>query len=523
MKKLVLLIMLAAAFSVQAQLLNDPNDEIYRHIDRWFNAGYIREIPMQRPYPSQLFKELLSEVIKNGDAESIRHAEQYMKLADKEFGIHFASTTTIKNGTSGMEGLTGLYGQFDGFISPEVSINARIGAAGIISSGDFQQPSYTPATMDYLYDWSDIDAGGVNVLIRQSAVSTLAYGDSKTYFQAGVNRTAFGPFFEDGGVMSSFAPHQGFFNFSWRDTLITYSSTLLCLTASTNEGNGMYPEKYLNNHSLEFTINDSLKVGFFETNLYGQRFEPLYLIPTMSLFYTQGMIGFADNSTLGFTGQLRLPEAISLKGMVFIDDLHFNDLLRFDLDTKYKLSFQAGVGWTPMQEFLKQIEVSYFAVMPYMYSHVGDGELTDVNYSNYTHMGQNLATILEPNSDRLQLSISTQLIPGLSLEYAGTFIRHGNASAEKTGAEPNDGSIFDSGYSETGGYLWQNTTPFLSQSVLEMTLSNSFKIKYALDTDFGDFNIALDYTIQNIWNQNLIEGADEVYNLFNLSVGYEFK
>jgi hypothetical protein len=44
--------------SLNAQVVHDPNDAIYRDIDRWSVRGYILgSLPLIRPYPAQLIDE----------------------------------------------------------------------------------------------------------------------------------------------------------------------------------------------------------------------------------------------------------------------------------------------------------------------------------------------------------------------------------------------------------------------------------------------------------------------------------
>ena len=76
---LVLLLFLAACLG--AQIIHEPNNEIYKDIDRWFVQGYIREfLPLVRPYPAPLIDKLLDEVIDNGDAAAREKAAQYRRL-----------------------------------------------------------------------------------------------------------------------------------------------------------------------------------------------------------------------------------------------------------------------------------------------------------------------------------------------------------------------------------------------------------------------------------------------------------
>jgi hypothetical protein len=65
---------------LNAQIIHDPNDPIYRDINLWSVQGYITSsLPLIRPYPAQLIDTLLSEVIKNGNSEARAGAAKYLE------------------------------------------------------------------------------------------------------------------------------------------------------------------------------------------------------------------------------------------------------------------------------------------------------------------------------------------------------------------------------------------------------------------------------------------------------------
>ncbi|HUV07769.1 MAG TPA: hypothetical protein VMX75_08580, partial [Spirochaetia bacterium] len=74
---------------------------------------------------------------------------------------------------------------------------------------------------------------------------------------------------------------------------------------------------------------------------------------------------------------------------------------------------------------------------PYTYTHYAHG---GIPYLSYTHEGQGLGSVLEPNSDRLTLTAWLMPLTWLDLDLWGSLIRHGNASENY---DRGDGSYYD--------------------------------------------------------------------------------
>ncbi|HAK44651.1 MAG TPA: hypothetical protein DCO79_01850, partial [Spirochaeta sp.] len=411
--------------------------------------------------------------------------------------------------------------QIEGMLAPILSISGDINLLLVDQQGETALPVYTRSSVDLLPDWSDVDIFDKNYKVRQGINTSAAIGTDELYFQTGLIRSSFGPFTDDGAVISPKAPQSGHFSLTWLQESFSFNSTLLALTASTDTGTGRYPEKYLAMHTFTFYPLSRLELSVFESVVYGGRFEPMYLIPFSEFFYLQGTIGFPDNSLLGFSTSVDLPYNIDFDFLFYADDLHFNDMIRFDFDTKYKLSFQTGLSWAPEIDELRQISLDYLLVTPYMYSHKTSGVVTVPNYQNYTHLGENLGPSLEPNSDRINLTILLEPIDFLSLELNGKYIRHGNGSvdgSENVGG--GDGTIFDDGFLDDV-CTFQETTRFMDQDIIEHTVQAGITADAAFE--LGDFTVSGNggYTLEWIKNRDLIEG-EEWNHYFEIGLGLAY-
>ncbi len=205
---------------------------------------------------------------------------------------------------------------------------------------------------------------------------------------------------------------------------------------------------------------------------------------------------------MGFSLKVKLPQNVDYKFLLYADDLHFNDMIRFDFDTKYKLAFQTGFSWMPLTEKIRKISLDYLLVTPYMYTHrsQASGEPEEPNYLNYSHQGVNLGPDLDPNSDRITFSVLLEPLEKLTLEYRSRFIRHGNGSMDNgVNVGEGDGSIFDDGYNETTSeYTFQDTTRFLTQDVIEKIFQNGIKAEYTRDIKNKTVKATAGYTLEFI-------------------------
>ena len=515
----IILLIIFISFSF-GQTTSDPNDELYRDIDVWENKGYISKLPLVRPYPAQYIIKLLEKVAATGSEKDAGKAREYLENL-QQFSVSAGATHTSRITLDDYAGETGVNAQIEGMPAPLLSVSADINVFLVDQQAEDALPAYTRPEVDLLPDWSDVDILGKNYQVRQGLNSSAAVGTDELWFQTGLIRSSFGPFTDDGAVISPKAPQAGHFSLTWMQEAFSYNSTLLALTATTDEGDDSFPEKYLAMHTITFYPFSWLELSAFESVVYGGRFEPLYLMPFSEFFYLQGTIGFPDNSLIGFTTSAALPYNIDFDFLLYADDLHFNDMIRFDFDTKYKLSFQTGLSWAPPTDELRQVSLDYLLVTPYMYTHKDTTYQDDANYQNYTHQGENLGPTLDPNSDRLSLSVLLKPLDFLNVELTCRYIRHGNGSvdgSENVGG--GDGSIFDDGF--IGDICtFQDTTRFMVQDIIEHTLQAGITADAAVK--LGEFKLggSAGYTLEWIKNKDLVVGTEwNHYFDIGLSLAY---
>lgn len=546
---LFLLLLLAVSVPVFTQVIHDPYDQLYRDLDAWAVRGYITQLPPVRPYPIQLIEELLRIVENNGSPAASAKAASYRRSVGRNVahpsgsaaivGLDDDSTPLAKAGIDAFfrpEPWMGISVSFDSYAAMR-EVGEEIRISGI----------YSPYP-DMVNDNSFV--GSYQIL--QNWNSLASFGTGNLYFQTGLSRGSYGPFFETGTVYGPQAAHAGHFSLVYRGDRWSASVLHLALTASDQFYDGQrnkynwYPNKHMILHSFDFMVLPGLELGFFESVVYGDRLELMYLAPFNFLFQAQGVSGFLDNSFLGLNFSWLIQPGLKLAGQVYVDDLSFNSLSRLDFDTKYKLSGQLGIALVPRRGILESLHVDYTAIMPYMYTHNWDLDPADyipvldagviVNrkpvYSNYLHMGQPLGTELLPNSDRLSLRSSWRLLPGLRLNLGGELVHHGNASSNYNNPERpdtigNDGGYLDDGRDDAGRATFNSKTRFLTQDVIETIARLSQGVEVRIPTMVGTLGLNADCLVEFGWNRSRVgegpvAGNDSVLVYYTLGLSWRY-
>lgn len=473
--------------SVFSQAAVDIFDPLYEDIRIWENIGLLNDTPQLRPYPLQEIKRILTQVIEKGDEIQKRYAQNhYKRLFGRIFHFGAGGDLNIK--------LPQKITEF--WLQPFADINAEISKYLTISGTlspllTNQYPEYTRAHPQFKY--SKYDAPYDNVSIGKLKAlwnfnTGAAIGTPEYYFSAGIARTDFGPFYGSNIILGPHAVHQGQFNFVINKKFWTYAQSFLTLTAKNDFGTGnKAPNKFLALHSVSIRPLPWLSIGFVETIMYGGRFEPIYFIPFSIYFVSQGLYGFPDNSLLGLMATVKPISGLRIDGVLYVDDVGFNEIVKFKKDARLRIAGQFGTSYTmPKSHWFTFIDLGYTFVMPYMYTHVDHHNADMPNYQNYTHNGQPLGSNLPPNSDRIQLKVKFQPIFGLDINLFNTFIRHANTTESITDINilkdyltknyATDGSVFNhptiTGSDSTGATTWKDhaflySTPFLTQQTIQ--------------------------------------------------------
>jgi hypothetical protein len=485
-----------------------------------------------------LIDELLTQVIEKGSGEAREKAEYYKKnIAPGSRPVHPGLAVSIE----GLDGdLTAL-----GSASLDGGIRIRdwIGASySMVAYASTKTPGNEYTVPGAWSPFPDLVTDNANIgpfKIMQNWTSALGIGKPDFYFQSGLNRTSIGPFYDNGVVAGPQAARAGHFSLNYRRPKWSFEMLLLALSASDDFGQEMFPEKFFVFHSFNFNPWPNFEFGFQESVVWGGRFETLYLVPFTNLFAAQSMSGdFGDNSFLGFHIRWNAPHDMQAKVQFYVDDFHANDVMRLQFNTKYKLAAEAGLVWAPERGPLSALSADYTMVFPYMYTHWNtpdaDRYSGKPNYLNYSHMGRNLGTDLEPNSDRISVRTSWRTLPNLDLSLNAYFTRHANASDNVpaggydggSSESPNDkdeyhtGTIFDDGDTAEGNNY--SYLRFLIQDNIDTRLAGGIGVVWTLPTGIGAFSLNADYMLEYGWNRNLEKDNNGLTNYWSIGAAWRW-
>ncbi len=542
----VMLFVIMVLTPVMAQVAADPNDAFYEDALRWELQGLISKLPEMRPYSLQLVKSILETVMASEDEIAAEEAKEYYeKYFGKflRFGAETSVYTEIKDGKleKQLDINPLIYGNAEVLPNTTISFEATPMLSTVLPREGLI-PKYTAPKYDGVADGADV--GKFNIYSPFNAV--VGYGAKDIYFQFGLNRNSFGNILDKGIVIGSTAPHVGSFVFTINKERVNYHLAMLMLTASTSMGSGIYPSKYFYLHSIGLNITDKLQFTFYETATTGPQFNFSYLLPIVPFMAVQHIYG-CNNDNLLMGGQLsyRPVKGLSLFINGYADDLHFNDLVRFQFDTRLKFALETGIQYAPSSASLcKFALLDYTMITPYTYSHsMFDGnhklDLTGPNYQNHTTRGVSLGSMIEPNSDSLRLLLRLSPMDKLQIEINSSIVRHGNInetlykkavfdkSVENTDAFNSvkqyliyggmtNGSIFDIPYA-TSDYLPYPLRHFmfLDETTNYVCLQNSMEAKYTYVLKNKSYlEFGLNYTLQYERNvgidNNIFSKVDDV-------------
>jgi len=547
--------------AAEAQRIHDPNSDLYKDIDIWAVQGYITMmLPTIRPYPLQVLDELLADVVNNGDEKAAEKAARYrdalligdgvrnsgtaLYAADSGKGVlHMGVTGNVK-GSNNDTGF--LFGPFaEGTLRLKDWLTGSLSVYGYASTNSWDAdyndvPGWYSPYPDMVRD----DANAGSLLLLHNWTSALALGTSEIYFQTGLIRSSFGPFFDNGVIIGPQAPKAGHFSAVYRQPKWSFEILWLELIASDTTGAGRFSEKHLVSHVFTLKLIPSLDFSFIETVVWGPRIDPYYLIPFSMLFFNGAMADFGDNTFMGLNLRWLCTPGLQFATQIYIDDFHFNDFVRFKFNSKYKIAAELGLVWTPKESSLVSLAADYTAVTPYTYTHLydlnsnydtrypsqGDPDplVAPPNYQDYSHAGKNLGPDLEPNSDRISVRSVWKILPNLDLGVSAWFTRHGNASINRIeeglmDGEYHDGSIFDDGSDDKPPYDNNyHTLQFLTQSCIETKLAGGLSLSWIFPSRFGEFSLNAAYTAEYGWNRKLVKDSNSLVHYWSVGGTYRY-
>ena len=517
-------VLLFATSTVFAQSIINPSDSFYDDLRVWETLGLVSNLPPLHPYPEPLVRDILDQVIQSDNAAQSEKARiQQERLFGKTIRVGAEVSASISAGDNN-----------------DTQVDLSLLSIGHLSLGNLFSVSYDinllasnktpgeevlPAYSGYRYDtYKDNTAVGP-VDIFASFNSDASVGSDKIWFQAGMSRSSWGNFYDNGVVINPSAFHTGNMAFVLNQPTWNYTLALFMLSASTDTGDYPYPEKFMATHAVKLAPFKWLEITYYENAVYGKRIEPLYFLPVSPYMVSQQLNGYAeDNIQMGLELNIKPWTGFSWATNLFVDDLEFADVVKFDFDTKIRVAAQTGITWIPPLPLVSLLSLDYTLVTPYTYAHYdySDVKISDeterINYQNYTHNGKNLGATIPPNSDRVTLTARFEPFASLRVNTSLAFIRHANVNeslpakyiAEYLAAEDadnprTDGSVLDSPNAGDGQFrISHEKLLFMEQETKQYVFQFGLDATWDLPPfKFGQLSFSIAYTFEYIKNNGI--------------------
>ncbi len=552
----IALLLLIPSLQSHAQLSADPNNEIYKHIDKWVGRGYVTQLPAFRPLPLTVLQDILETVIKVGSFRDRIIAQQFLTRVD---------TTIVENNTYGIfntapnnDNNTG-YGTLlkggslfsaSSFLTPLISISASFGLNATYTS-KFSQKDKVLFSKPFIHPYVSIldDSpddgikfqnvlGGATIAAAWASRSSFTVGKKDLFVQTGIMQRSIGLSHDDGLIVSPVAKYSPNAIVFWRLKHVSFTWAFFALSArqqfkefsvdergfinysrSTSDRLG----KYFFYNAVNWYVNPNIELFVFESVMFGT-FNFSYLLPFKYMYAVDSLGDFAEgNLMIGGGIKLRLNNTLTFPTTIVVDDFDPIAFVQGSLNSAKKIALETGVDWYPISLFLKNISFKYQIIGSYTFSHGAVGDAYTVhavgfNYTNHTHYSRHFGSTMPPSSHRFTINTTITPLSFLELTFFMRFMQHNNPSVGFLNGPLNDGSIYDDGqYSAFDGPT-DNINAYKKRGSLDFltgTIENTFYVGSIIDildiqltkylALYGNLHYEFRYTI----NKNLIDNNNE--------------
>ncbi|MBQ9908880.1 MAG: hypothetical protein IJM48_03680 [Treponema sp.] len=456
------------------QVSVEINDSFYKQAQIWELRGLTDTLPQLRPYPVNVIKRILGQVIERGSEKDSELAKsEYERIFEKQWSPYYKATGGAKfcGDKYDSESENSIHKDFhteigiggDVVLHDMVSVGYKFGIYA--QKNDFSQhsPLYTIMEEDSIFD--PVDAGPLTAYLNWNM--SLAVGTESVYGTGGMNRLGFGVFHGDGLALNDAGYHCANLTFNATSEKWSYASAYETIGATRNMGKEtdstwLESGKYLAFHAIKWHAFEKFNLTYYENIIFGPYNNLSYITPA-PYYAVQNIGGANDNLQMGLLFEIKPVKGLDWATDFFADDIELNEVLKFNFDTKLRFGFQTGLIYAPEDSLCNRLSFNYTAVMPYVYAHwqydndrSGSFDGKTWNRQNYTNGGINIGSSLDPNSDKISLTATLRPSKNLSVNLFGNFIRHANGAEDFSDDEAAEYMLAKSGTYATNGTLYMS-------------------------------------------------------------------
>lgn len=519
-KKLLTFVILSMAIlPLFSQIATSPTDDFYIDATRWEQLRYTKNLPLLKPYPLNIIRRVLNDVVENGNDTERRRAQHYI---DKYFShfLHVFDEFNVdiklkKVDSGGNESVKKwesdeVYNEKLAFTA-DWAINSFLGLSvdlgGIVRSNEVEKsdilPRFVPTDETDVTIPANFNAGDVDFLINPNAVFT--WGNETMHGSFGINRQGYGLFFDDSIILNPNAYQSLNAVFNYNGKIFSFTQSFAALAATNRADKDEFNfGKFMCFHAIKFPIPKTrLSFSLFESVIFHKPFMAAYLLP-IPYFIVANVGGFDDNVMSGLNIEWK-PGCIGLVAEVLFDDLNPKQILKLKFnEAAIRTAFKLGFVYTPRESPCEYISVNYMLITPYTYTKYNRKD-KKFNYLDYTNFGSALGSSLPPNSDTIGMTISWRLFDNLRLRTSTSFSRHGNPYQDLDDDEVikmskkhyNSAGFIDS--DTRGASSAEDVTGFLKQHDIMYIMQASFLAQYEQKIPrAGSLTFQVQYTFEYI-------------------------
>lgn len=511
----VFVLSMSGLVKLNAQVSVNPDHQFYTIAQGWEIRGIVDRLPSLRPYPVSVIKDLIAQVMENGNENDKSTAEYYSKLIfGKAWNVLIEGEFNTKL-VSG-ENNSGFQFNVNPFLQGDICILDELitcgYSLGVINTTDDYQ-SYLPLYTNYIHDGIHDPAiiGPFKSMVDGNIAA--AVGTKDIYFQTGIYRSGWGLNLGDGLALNDSAFHSANISFHINGKHYAYTQQMSSIGAQSLSGS-IKPDKWLAFHALDLYLHKKFTLSYYEASVFGQRFDFSYLFPSPYML-NQSLGGYSDNIWMGLAFEFKPFNTLAFTGDVFVDDLSMNNLVKLSLDGNNRVAMKGGLLYTPENSPCSRMAFNYTLITPYTYSHHDKDSSENIsyihpNYQNYTNNGIQMGSTLPPDSDCITFSVDLMPLHNLQVKIESRFLRHANICETMPVSDAmlfltneglcSDGSVLTNSYGVNSYLSTSNTLlNFMTQEHKMYVCQGNITGLYSLPLfNFGQLSLKLSYTFEYI-------------------------